>query len=80
MLSPSQEPQKSSHTPPQAAGKSITISVHSAAQLSTGNSAIFPRKYPAPVRSVEEQTKHDRVQIDGAVEHFRQSGLPKNSN
>ena len=42
-MSPSQEPQKSSHTPPQAAGKSITISVHSAAQQSTGNSAIFPR-------------------------------------
>jgi hypothetical protein len=37
-------------------------------------------KYPAPVRSVEEQTKHDWVQIDGAVEHFRQSSLPKNSN
>ena len=34
-------------------------------------------KYPTPVRSVEEQTKHDWVQIDGAVEHFRQSSLPK---
>ena len=33
-------------------------------------------KYPTPVRSVEEQTKHDWVQIDGAVEHFRQSSLP----
>jgi hypothetical protein len=30
-------------TPPQAAGKSITIFVHSAAQQSTGNSAICPR-------------------------------------
>jgi hypothetical protein len=37
-------------------------------------------KYPAPIRSVEEQTKHDWVHIDGAVEHFRQSSLPKNSN
>ena len=37
-------------------------------------------KYPAPVRSVEEQTKHDWVHIDGAVEHFQQNYLPKNSN
>ena len=37
-------------------------------------------KYPAPVISVFEQSKHDWVQIDGAVEHFRQSSLPKNSN
>jgi hypothetical protein len=37
-------------------------------------------KYPAPVISVEEQTKHDWVHIDGAVEHFQQNYLPKNSN
>jgi hypothetical protein len=42
--------------------------------------AIANPKYPAPVRSVEEQWKHDWVHIDGAVEHFRQSSLPKNSN
>ena len=37
-------------------------------------------KYPAPVISVDEQSKHDWVHIDGAVEHFRQSSLPKISN
>jgi hypothetical protein len=42
--------------------------------------AMAEPKYPAPVRSVFEQSKHDWVQIDGAVEHFRQSGLTKNSN
>lgn len=34
-------------------------------------------KYPAPVRSVEEQTKHDWVHIDAAVEHFPRSGPPR---
>ena len=34
-------------------------------------------KYPAPVISVFEQSKHDWVQIDGAVEHFRQSSPPR---
>jgi len=42
--------------------------------------AMAEPKYPAPVISVFEQSKHDWVQIDGAVEHFRQSSLPKNSN
>ena len=42
--------------------------------------AMAEPKYPAPVTSVFEQSKHDWVQIDGAVEHFRQSGLQKNSN
>ena len=37
-------------------------------------------KYPAPVISVFEQSKHDWVQIDGAVEHFRRNYQPKNSN
>src|SRR5262245_35178237 len=37
-------------------------------------------KYPAPVISVFEQSKHDWVQIDGAVEHFRGNYQPKNSN
>ena len=43
--------------------------------------ALADPKYPAPVRSIFEQSKHTWVQIDGAtVEHFRQSSLPKNSN
>jgi hypothetical protein len=42
--------------------------------------AMAEPKYPAPVISVFEQTKHDWVQIDGAVEHFRQSNLTKDSN
>jgi hypothetical protein len=37
-------------------------------------------KYPAPVISVFEQSKHDWVQIDGAVEHFRGNYQPKNSH
>src|SRR6202012_5569896 len=32
-------------------------------------------KYPAPVVSVFEQSKHDWVRIEGAVERFRQSSL-----
>jgi hypothetical protein len=36
-------------------------------------------KYPAPVISVFEQSKHDWVQIDGA-EHFRDNYHPKNSH
>jgi hypothetical protein len=37
-------------------------------------------QYPAPVRSVFEQSKHAWVEISGAaVEHFRQSSVPKNS-
>ena len=35
-------------------------------------------KWPAPVRSVFEQSKHNWVQIDG--EHFQQSSVAKNSN
>lgn len=35
--------------------------------------------YPAPARSVFEQSKHAWVLIDGAVEHYQQSGLPENS-
>src|ERR1700722_7646766 len=42
--------------------------------------AMAEPKYPAPVISVFEQSKHDWVQIDGAVEHFQQSYLPKISN
>ena len=42
--------------------------------------ALADPKYPAPARSVFEQSKHNWVQIDGAVEHFQQSSVAKNSN
>jgi len=38
--------------------------------------ALADPHYPAPVRSVFEQSKHDWVQIDGA-EHFAQSSAAK---
>lgn len=42
--------------------------------------AIADREYPAPVRSVFEQSKHAWVEIGGAgVEHFQQSSLPGRS-
>jgi hypothetical protein len=41
--------------------------------------ALADPKHPAPIRSVFEQSKHDWVQIDGAVEHFQQSSVAKNS-
>jgi len=40
--------------------------------------AITDPTYPAPVRSVFEQSKHAWVQIDGpGVEHFQQSSVPQ---
>jgi hypothetical protein len=42
--------------------------------------ALADPEYPAPVISVFERSKHSWVQIDGAVEHFRQSSVAKNSN
>jgi hypothetical protein len=36
--------------------------------------------FPAPVRSVFEQSKHDWVRIDGAVEHFQQSSVAKSTS
>jgi hypothetical protein len=42
--------------------------------------ALADPEYPAPVRSVFEQSKHNWVHIDGALEHFLQSSVPKNSN
>jgi hypothetical protein len=36
--------------------------------------------YPAPVRSIFEQSKHSWVQIDGVLEHFKQSSLARNSS
>ncbi|MBB5573840.1 MULTISPECIES: GFA family protein [Rhizobium] len=41
--------------------------------------AMADPKFPAPARSVFEQSKHDWVQIEGA-EHFQQSSAAKNSN
>jgi hypothetical protein len=38
-------------------------------------------KYPAPARSIFEQSKHAWVEVNGAaVEHFQQSSVPGNSN
>jgi hypothetical protein len=36
--------------------------------------------YPAPVRSIFEQSKHSWVQIDGAVDHFQQGSASRNSD
>lgn len=42
--------------------------------------AIADPKFPAPVKSVFEQSKHDWVEIDGAgVEHFEQGIARKSS-
>jgi hypothetical protein len=37
--------------------------------------ALADPEYPAPVRSIFEQSRHHWVQIEGPVEHFRQSSL-----
>jgi hypothetical protein len=42
--------------------------------------ALADPNYPAPVRSVFEQSKHSWVQIDAIVEHFQQSSVAKDSN
>ncbi|HEY5299242.1 MAG TPA: GFA family protein [Acetobacteraceae bacterium] len=42
--------------------------------------ALADPKYPAPVRSVFERSKHGWVQIGGNVEHYQQSSLPRNSS
>jgi hypothetical protein len=42
--------------------------------------ALADPKYPPPVRSIFEQSKHDWVQIDGAVDHFWQSSAAKKSS
>jgi hypothetical protein len=42
--------------------------------------ALAGPKYPAPVKSVFERSKHNWVQIVGAVEHFQQSSAAKDSN
>ena len=42
--------------------------------------ALADPNFPPPVRSVFEQSKHNWVQMNGAVEHFQQSSVAKNSN
>lgn len=42
--------------------------------------ALADPKYPPPIRSVFEQSKHDWVQIDGGVDHFRQGSGAKKSD
>jgi hypothetical protein len=39
--------------------------------------ALADPEFPAPVRSVFEQSKHHWVQIDGVVDHFQQSSAAK---
>ena len=47
------------------------------AMIGVAVGAMADPKFPPPVRSVFEQSKHDWVQIDGAVEHFQQSSAAK---
>jgi hypothetical protein len=42
--------------------------------------ALADPNYPAPVRSIFEQSKHKWVQIDGVLEHFKQSSVARNSS
>ncbi|MGO4637540.1 GFA family protein [Mesorhizobium sp. 2RAF45] len=42
--------------------------------------ALANPNYPPPVRSIFEQSKHDWVQIDGAVDHFRQGSAAGKSS
>ncbi|WP_456624095.1 MULTISPECIES: GFA family protein [unclassified Bradyrhizobium] len=49
------------------------------AMIGVAVGAIADPNYPAPIRSVFEQSKHAWVEIAGA-ERFRQSSVPKNSS
>jgi hypothetical protein len=42
--------------------------------------ALAEPKFPAPVRSIFERSKHHWVRFDGAIEHFQQSSVSKTSN
>lgn len=42
--------------------------------------ALADPEYPAPTRSVFEESRHHWVEIDGAVEHFQQSSVAKKLN
>ncbi len=54
---------------------------HLPALIAIAVGAMAEPKYPAPVVSVFEETKHDWVHIEGAVKHFQQNAPPpKNSN
>src|SRR4051794_1260985 len=48
------------------------------AMIGVAVGAISVPNYPAPIRSVFEQSKHAWVEISGA-EHFQQSSAPKHS-
>lgn len=48
------------------------------AMIGVAVGAITAPDYPAPIRSVFEQSKHDWLEIPGAL-HFQQSSAPKNS-
>jgi hypothetical protein len=49
------------------------------AMIGVAVGAMADPKYPAPIISVFEQSKHDWVQIDAAVEHFRQNYKPSSA-
>ena len=49
------------------------------AMIGVAVGALADPNHPAPARSVFEQSKHAWVQIEGAIEHFQQGSLPKNS-
>ena len=40
--------------------------------------ALADPRHPAPVKSIFEQSKHNWVQIDSAIEHFQRSSAAKN--
>ncbi|MDA9488107.1 GFA family protein [Bradyrhizobium sp. CCBAU 11361] len=50
------------------------------AMIGVAVGAIADPNFPAPVRSVFEQSKHVWVEIAGAAQHFQQSSLQKNSD
>ena len=53
------------------------FAVHDAVGCSAATRLLAGPEYPVPVRSVFEQSKHDWVQIDGAVERFQRSSVAK---
>lgn len=47
------------------------------AMIGVAVGALADRHYPAPVLSIFEQSKHDWVRMDTAVERFHQSSVAK---
>ncbi|MGO7033237.1 GFA family protein [Rhizobium ruizarguesonis] len=47
------------------------------AMIGVAVGALADRHYPAPVQSIFEQSKHDWVRMDTAVERFHQSSVAK---